>query len=227
MKKDYTILYQALDYRFVDESLITLALTHRSYASKSNERLEFLGDSILGYVIAEALFEKHPEAPEGDLSRLRSQLVSGRSIAVMAKELRMNEFVFLGDGEKNSGGQDRASILANIFEAIIAAISLDADFEQAKLSVLRWYESKLETIELDKIAKDAKSCLQEWLQANHIELPVYKIVKTEGQAHEQMFLVSCEVASKDICIQAQGESRQKAEQKAAADVLALLKEKEK
>lgn len=210
------------DYQFKQADLLQQALTHRSYSSSHNERLEFLGDSLLNLFIASALYERFPQAREGDLSRLRAQLVKGTTLTEIAKELNLGPHLRLGSGEKKSGGQQRESILADVVEAIIGAIYRDSNFESCEAVVLSWYQQRLEAIDLSRSAKDAKSTLQEILQAKHLPLPDYRVIETRGQAHQQQFVVQCELKPLGIKSLAEGRSRKIAEQKAASDLLARL-----
>lgn len=216
-------LAKKLGYVFSDEKLFQLALTHRSYSKKNNERLEFLGDSILNFVIAEALYIKFPNAKEGELSRLRALLVKGVTLCEVARELGIGNYLLLGAGELKSGGFQRDSILADSVEAIIGAIYLDSNMRQARCFVLQQFASRLEKLTLDIITlKDSKTRLQEWLQAYKLPLPVYKQIKTEGEAHAFIFHVNCYIESEDIVTKGTGSSRRQAEQVAAERALIVL-----
>ncbi|MEC8522824.1 MAG: ribonuclease III [Pseudomonadota bacterium] len=208
-------LSQRIGYTFNDESLVTLALTHRSLSGTNNERLEFLGDSILNFVIAEALFRKFPNAKEGKLSRLRARLVKGDTLAEIAKEFDLGEFLLLGSGEMKSGGHRRDSILADAVEAIIGAIYLDAGQEAASDRILAWYDSRLQSLTLEDPIKDPKTRLQEHQQANKMSLPKYTVVSVGGPGNEQIFTVSCRIPQQDEAVTAEGSSRRIAEQAAA------------
>ncbi|MBL4799269.1 MAG: ribonuclease III [Oleispira sp.] len=215
-------LSQRIDYTFSDTSLIELALTHRSCGGKNNERLEFLGDSIVNLVIAEALFLKFPEAKEGKLSRLRARMVKGVTLAELARDFGLGDFLHLGSGEMKSGGHRRESILADTVEAIIGAIYLDSDMSIVKTIILQWYDSRLNNLSIDDPLKDPKTRLQEYLQAKQLPLPKYDVLNIEGSAHEQLFKVSCKVTDLKNSIVGQGGSRRIAEQEAAAQALKLL-----
>lgn len=217
--KDFAGLYRKLGYHFNDDSLLRLALTHRSiHGQNNNERLEFLGDSILNLVIAQALFDAFRKAREGQLSRLRADLVSGASLAKLAREVGLGEYLHLGPGELKSGGFRRDSILADAFEAVIGAIYLDSDMEQCRIVVLSWFADRLEGLDL-KLPKDAKTQLQEQLQAQRLSLPQYRVVSVVGQPHDQTFFVACSVPEIDVVGEGQGGSRRRAEQVAAQAVL--------
>lgn len=203
--------------------LFELALTHRSYGADNNERLEFLGDSILGFVIGDALFQQFPDAREGDLSRLRSLLVKGETLAEIALEFKLGECLNLGEGELKSGGFRRASILADAVEAIIGAVYLDQGMEAARTCVLRWYESRLHSLELEDNPKDAKTQLQEFLQARKAPLPEYDVIEIDGDAHAQHFTVACRITLLAQPTQARASSRRAAEKLAAAAALKALK----
>lgn len=215
-------LSQRIDYTFSDTSLIELALTHRSCGGKNNERLEFLGDSIVNLVIAEALFIKFPEAKEGKLSRLRARMVKGVTLAELARDFGLGDFLHLGTGEMKSGGHRRESILADTVEAIIGAIYLDSDMATVKNKILQWYDSRLEQLSLSDPLKDPKTRLQEYLQGKQQPLPKYDVLSIAGSAHEQLFKVSCVVNDLENPIVGQGASRRIAEQEAAAQALKLL-----
>ena len=215
-------LSQRIDYTFRDTSLIELALTHRSCGGKNNERLEFLGDSIVNLVIAEALFLKFPEAKEGKLSRLRARMVKGVTLAELARHYGLGDFLHLGTGEMKSGGHRRESILADTVEAIIGAIYLDSDMDTVKGKILQWYDSRLMELSLDDPLKDPKTRLQEHLQGKQLPLPKYDVLSIEGSAHEQIFKIKCVVKDIEKSIVGLGASRRIAEQEAAAQALKLL-----
>lgn len=215
-------LSQRLGYTFSDEALINLALTHRSLSGTNNERLEFLGDSILNFVIAEALFRKFPHAKEGKLSRLRARLVKGDTLAEIAKEFDLGEFLLLGSGEMKSGGHRRDSILADAVEAIIGAIYLDSGQTAATDRILAWYESRLNALTLEDPIKDPKTRLQEHQQANRLSLPKYTVVSVGGPGNEQVFTVSCRIPQQEDVVTAEGSSRRAAEQAAAQVFLKRL-----
>ncbi|MFC3031885.1 ribonuclease III [Pseudoalteromonas fenneropenaei] len=222
MKKDVQELYNKIGYQFTSPAFLEQAMTHRSYKGQHNERLEFLGDSILSFVIANALFKKFPKAREGDLSRMRSTLVRGQTLAEFGVEFGLGDYLRLGPGELKSGGYRRESTLADAVEAIIGAVFLDSDIETCTKLVLNWYESRLDEISPGHNQKDPKTLLQEYLQARKLPLPGYTVVDTKGQAHNQTFTVECIVEGMESIISV-GSSRRKAEQKAAEKALKKLK----
>lgn len=215
-------LSKRLGYQFKDQSLLLQALTHRSAKGTHNERLEFLGDSILGFVIAQALFEKFPKHNEGDLTRMRSSLVKGVTLAEIGRNFHLGEHLILGPGELKSGGHRRESILEDAVEAIIGAVYLDSDISQCKKLVLNWFEKRLNEIKPGHEQKDPKTRLQEYLQGRKIELPVYEVVNITGQSHNQEFTVKCTTSITDEEVVTKGTSRRKAEQAAAQQVLELI-----
>ena len=210
-----TPLLSRLEYAFSNESLLTEALTHRSAASINNERLEFLGDGILNFVIAARLYEQYPDMQEGDLSRLRASLVNKDSLADIAKLLGLGEYIQLGSGELKSGGRRRDSILADAVEAILGAVYLDGGFDTCRRLVLRLYAEKLQNIPDVQTLKDPKTRLQELLQSRHFPLPEYTVLEVSGKAHKQMFRVECKIEELQCITSAEGRSRRKAEQAAA------------
>lgn len=213
-----------LGYQFKDQSLLQLALSHRSVGPSNNERLEFLGDSIVNFVIAKSLYGQFPKAKEGQLSRLRAHMVKGVTLAEIGKELNLGECLRLGTGERKSGGARRESILADAVEATIGAIYLDSDMDTCEARILDWFTSRLQTLDLQTNQKDAKTRLQEYLQARKQELPVYELVQVKGQDHEQEFVMSCYVEMLGKATQAQASSRRIGEQKAAQAALQLLEQ---
>ena len=215
-------LCQALGHVFAEQDLLAEALRHRSMRGKNNERLEFLGDSLVNCIIAAALFAQFPSAKEGQLSRLRAHLVRGETLAELAHEFHLGDHLTLGAGESKSGGRHRQSLLADALEAVVAAIYLDAGFDTTQSCVLAWFASRLANISLDAPLKDPKTCLQEYLQAKHLPLPEYHIHTISGADHAQEFAVRCEVPGLAIRTQGQGSSRRKAEQAAAAAFLEKL-----
>ncbi|MGQ4499585.1 ribonuclease III [Vibrio parahaemolyticus] len=215
-------LERKLGYQFKDAGLINLALTHRSANSKHNERLEFLGDSILSFVIADDLYHRFPKVNEGDMSRMRATLVRGHTLAELGREFDLGDYLKLGSGELKSGGFRRDSILADAVEAIIGAIYLDSDIEKVRSIVLSWYNSRLEAIKPGVSQKDPKTRLQEFLQGRRKPLPVYTVTNIKGEAHNQEFTVECEVAGVDKPVIGKGTSRRKAEQAAAETALEQL-----
>ncbi|TPE52859.1 ribonuclease III [Maribrevibacterium harenarium] len=225
MSSLYQKLCQRLGYFFADLGLLELALTHRSFGGKNNERLEFLGDSILNYVIAEDLFHRFPKAKEGELSRLRASLVKGDTLAELAREFGLGDYLKLGAGELKSGGFRRDSILADAVEGIIGAIYLDAGMDVCREHILAWYRQRLDATSLKIVTKDAKTRLQEYLQARRHGLPQYDVVDIVGDPHDQTFFVHCQVELLDEPIKGKGNSRRIAEQNAAAKALKLLDQK--
>jgi ribonuclease-3 len=221
-------LVTRLEYEFDNPDLLTEAVTHRSAAAVNNERLEFLGDSILNFVIANELYHMYPDSPEGDLSRLRASLVKKDGLAMIAKDLELGDFLILGSGELKSGGYRRDSILADAVEAILGAVYLDGGFEACSQLVLRLYREQLDNIPDLSQLKDPKTRLQELLQARKIALPQYQLLDVSGKAHQQTFVISCEVEELSISTQGRAGSRRKAEQlaaqKAIGEIDVLLKQ---
>ncbi|MDA3913699.1 ribonuclease III [Oleiagrimonas sp.] len=210
-----------LDHTFHDPALLELALTHRSIGRPNNERLEFLGDALLDLVVAEMLYEVHPHASEGELTRLRSQLVNGKRLAAVARKLELGPALKLGPGELKSGGYRRDSILADAFEAVVAAIYLDAGYDACRSAVKALFEELVQST--PRSSKDAKTRLQEWLQARGHGLPNYQLTGSHGEDHARTFEVVCvldDPRSLEIC--AEGSSRRAAEQSAAAQILDQL-----
>lgn len=217
----FTLLTKDIGYQFSEISFLELAVTHRSYAKTNNERLEFLGDSILNFTIAAELYKKFPDVPEGDLSRLRSSLVDKDTLAKLATSLGLGEYIKLGGGELKTGGWRRDSILADATEAIFGAVYEDAGIVEAQALVLRLYQPYLQNIPSVEELKDGKTRLQEWLQGRKFPLPLYSVVSVSGKSHDQVFTIRCDVTSHDFSVDAQGKSRRKAEQEAAK--LAMIK----
>lgn len=216
-------LERKIGHTFVDEDLLKRAITHRSAGSRHNERLEFLGDSILSLVIAEALYHRFPDVSEGDMSRMRATLVREKTLAELAREFDLGEYLILGPGELKSGGFRRESILADTVEALIGAIFLDVGIEQIRILLLQWYASRLDEIRPGADQKDPKTRLQELLQGKRKPLPSYVVVKVKGEAHNQEFTVQCEIEGVDVTVVGVGSSRRKAEQAAAEKALEQLK----
>jgi len=216
-------LERKIGHTFVDEDLLKRAITHRSAGSRHNERLEFLGDSILSLVIAEALYHRFPDVSEGDMSRMRATLVREKTLAELAREFDLGEYLILGPGELKSGGFRRESILADTVEALIGAIFLDVGIEQIRTLLLQWYASRLDEIRPGADQKDPKTRLQELLQGKRKPLPSYAVVKVKGEAHNQEFTVQCEIEGVDVTVVGVGSSRRKAEQAAAEKALEQLK----
>jgi ribonuclease-3 len=216
-------LSRQLEYTFNNASLLEEALTHRSVGSHNNERLEFLGDGILNFVIADELFRKHPEMREGDLSRLRASLVNGEMLADIARELNLGDYLKLGTGELKSGGFRRSSILADTVEGILGAVFCDSNFESCRDLILRLFEKELNNLpHLDDL-KDAKTQLQELLQSRRFSLPAYEVLGFTGKAHAQVFQVECRIDELECVTKGEGGSRRKAEQEAAAAALEEIK----
>ena len=216
-----------IGYQFQQPELLAVALSHRSISGSNNERLEFLGDSILNMVIAEALYARWPHAQEGDLSRLRASLVKGETLAEVAREFELGEGLRLGSGELKSGGQRRLSILADALEAVIAAIYLDSSFETCRQCILNWYANRLETRPQDNVLRDPKTRLQEYLQGRKIALPIYTVIDTSGDPHDQTFQVQCFVEALKVTSEGIGSSRRRAEQAAAEQCLVQIRDKTK
>jgi len=220
------ILIKKLELSFNQPELFTMALTHRSMGAKNNERLEYLGDSILGFVIAEKLYEMFPAASEGELSRLRARLVNQGSLASLAREHNLGDYLILGSGELKSGGYRRDSILSDAVEAIMGALLKDQGVLECKEWILKIFAAKLGVLDLNKSEKDPKTQLQELMQSRKIELPVYDLIQMTGAAHAQTFSVKCttNVEKVESCTGI-GDSRKKAEQSAAEQMLKLIKKK--
>jgi ribonuclease-3 len=216
-------LQQRVQHTFADPSLLVRALTHRSYSSDHNERLEFLGDSVLGVVVADMLYQRLKNLPEGDLSRVRANLVKQDTLHQLALTLGLPEVIRLGEGEMRSGGQKRPSILADAVEAVIGAVYLDAGFAAAQSLVQRLYKAVDIAPGMDAIGKDSKTELQEWLQGRKLKLPSYRVVATLGAAHRQTFDVECEISELNLAERGIGGSRRAAEQAAATAMLDTLK----
>ena len=215
LSKAIASLLKKLAYSFDDIELLNEALTHRSYATKNNERLEFLGDGILNFVIADELFKQYPDAQEGDLSRLRATLVNKESLAEIAEQLNLGEVILLGTGELKSGGFRRPSILADTVESILGAVYSDGGFEPCRDLIVRLYAKRLASPADLQSLKDPKTRLQELLQSRRFSLPEYQVVNITGQAHSQVFHVRCSIDKMNIKVDGEGKSRRKAEQVAA------------
>ena len=217
-----SLINAGLGYKFNNAALLTQALTHRSFAANNNERLEFLGDSVLNFIIAHQLYNRFNKLPEGDLSRLRAALVKESTLSEIALSLNVGESLRLGEGELKSAGWKRPSILADALEAIVGAVYLDGGFVAAEALVLKLYEQKLANIDPKIIDKDAKSQLQEYLQGKKIELPEYGVVSIEGEAHAQTFKIECVIQKLHISTVGEGTSRRVAEQQAAKFALETI-----
>jgi len=219
----FSALYSRLGYTFADTRLLQRALTHRSFSSDHNERLEFLGDSVLSLAVSHLLYLRLADLPEGDLSRVRANLVRQETLHRLALELKLSSLLRLGEGEMRSGGANRPSILADALEAVIGAVYLDAGYAVAQAMVHRLYEAVEITPRMQAAAKDPKTELQEWLQGHKMKLPVYRVVATLGAAHKQAFDVECEVTEHGWTERGIGGSRRAGEQAAAATMLMRLK----
>lgn len=215
-------LSERLELRFTDRALLEEATTHRSAGSRNNERLEFLGDGVLNFVIAAELFRRYPRASEGELSRLRSSLVKKEKLAELAVQLDLGSFLKLGSGELKSGGFRRASILADALEAVFGAAYLDGGFDAARQLILRLYAAELDSLPDVAELKDPKTQLQELLQARRQALPEYSVIEVQGEAHAQTFKVACKIPGVDQPSLGVGDSRRRAEQDAARHALQLL-----
>ncbi|MDF7676062.1 ribonuclease III [Neisseriaceae bacterium ESL0693] len=211
-----------LGYTFTKPALLEQALTHRSFSARHNERFEFIGDSILNYTVAKMLFMAFPRLSEGELSRLRANLVNQETLAEIALELNVGDALLLGSGELKSGGFRRPSTLADAMEAMFAAISFDADFNTAETVIQRLYKSRIRLIDPKNSGKDAKTRLQEALQARHWPLPKYRIMAQIGDVHDQRFVVQCDLGELGFQTEAEGHSRREAEQQTAKAAIAWL-----
>jgi ribonuclease-3 len=219
---EMTALQTRLAYEFRDKELLAQALTHRSRGADNNERLEFLGDSILGFIVAEWLFQRFPGVAEGKLSRMRSAVVRREKLAEVARELNLQQTLILGEGEYKSGGFDRDSILADALEALIGATYLDSGLDEARQLVVRHFETALNSLAPEIGYKDPKSRLQEYLQQRSLPVPNYEIVGVEGEPHRQVFQVACFVSGRERPFVAKGSSRRSAEQSAAMKAFSNL-----
>lgn len=218
-------LQRRLQHEFSKPSLLSRAVTHRSFSADHNERLEFLGDSVLGLAVADLLYERLSALPEGDLSRVRANLVKQDTLHQLAVDLGLPEVIRLGEGEVRSGGQKRPSILADALEAVIGAVYLDAGFAAAQSLVHRLFKAVEINPHMEAIGKDPKTELQEWLQGRKMKLPIYRVVGTLGVAHKQTFDVECEIIELNLMERGIGGSRRAGEQAAAAAMLQILKAK--
>mgnify|MGYP000279348312 FL=1 len=215
-------LQKIIDYHFSDAALLKQALTHRSVNKNNNERLEFLGDSILGCVISHELYHRFPLVDEGQLSRLRSSLVRGQTLAKLAKTLNLSETLVLGQGELKSGGFRRESIQADAFEAILGAIFLDSDYATVSAVILKLYDELLNNASPGDSLKDFKTQLQELLQKKGHSLPIYELIKTKGQDHNAVFYVSCHIKEFNLSVEENAKSIKRAEQACAESILGSL-----
>ncbi len=209
------VLCNQIGHVFTQSQLLQRALTHRSYSAEHNERLEFLGDSILNCVVAKYLYGIYPDLPEGDLSRLRSNLVNQQTLFILAQQLRLGELLLLGEGERKSAGFRRPSILADTMEALFGAVFIDAGFAAAEQVVLRLYVPFIAQADAQTLGKDFKTLLQEYLQGKRLALPKYTVIATQGEAHAQLFKVECQIEQLKLITCGEGSSRRTAEQVAA------------
>ncbi len=219
----HRMLSKKLGYQFKEPALLKQALTHRSAKGVHNERLEFLGDSILNFVIAQVLYEMFPKSSEGELTRMRSSLVKGVTLAEIARDFKLGDHLILGPGELKSGGFKRDSILEDAIEAIVGAIFLDADINTVQKVILNWFAQRLAIIQPGQEQKDPKSLLQEYLQGRKIALPQYDVIQITGQSHQQEFTVRCSSEKLNVEVITKGSSRRKAEQEAAQQLLDKIK----
>ncbi|MDP6552345.1 MAG: ribonuclease III [Arenicellales bacterium] len=219
-------LEHKIGYHFSDPELLDAALRHRSIGSGHNERLEFLGDSVLGLAVSETLYQRYPDASEGELTRLRARLVRQATLTEVARRIELGSALNLGPSAGRSGGSDRASILADGLEAVLGAIFLDAGFETAKRITLSLLEADIARLEAGPLEKDPKTQLQELLQATGAQLPDYAVISTSGQPHEREFVVDCAIPSLGLITTGQGSSRKAAEQVAALQALRQIREQE-
>lgn len=217
-------LCKQLQITFKEPDLLLQALTHRSADPKNNERLEYLGDAILSFIIAEELFNRFPQVKEGKLSRLRASLVKGETLAELARELKLGDVLILGPGELKSGGFRRESILADAIEAILGALYLDGGLESAKDLILRLYQERLDNIDVTETVKDPKTRLQELLQSRKQPLPIYSVKEVKTENKHPIFEASCQITLLNKVVVAQGSSHRKAEKKAAERALTLIEE---
>jgi len=217
-------LEKDLGYQFKNRALLKQALTHRSYGRVNNERLEFVGDGILDYAIAILLYQQYPQLKEGELSKMRASLVNQESLSQFAQQLKLGEYILIGDGEEKSGGRKRASILADCMEAIFAAVSIDSCVTEALKVITRIFSRKIESVK-QLADRDSKSLLQEYLQARQMAVPSYNLVAVEGPDHDSIFQVECVIKDLHIKVRAHGKSKKEASQSAASQVLDILNER--
>lgn len=222
-KTNWAALERIIGYQFERPALLTQAFTHRSHSANHNERLEFLGDALLETIISQALYQRHPQAPEGDLTRLRAALVKGSNLARIAKELQFGSYLQLGSGEMKSGGARRESILADTFEALIAAIFLDSDFYRCQSVTLNLFAAAFAALPNVEALKDPKTHLQEYLQARNQALPIYRLTQQSGPEHARLFTI--EAQTQDYQTHATASSLKKAEQAAAEKLLSYYLDK--
>lgn len=222
MNNDRPGLIDRLGHNFNDRTLLNRALTHRSRGADNNERLEYLGDSVLNLVVSAYLYERFPQLDEGALTRLRASLVNKPTLAALARKLELGHFLLLGEGELKSGGYDRDSILGDTLEAIFGAIYQDAGIEVTRHTILKLLADKLKSLDPNLVPKDPKTQLQEWLQKRSFPTPEYRVVDIHGEAHNQRFVVECRVPGQSQTVNGSGSSRRVAEQEAATRALELL-----
>ena len=225
MNRSKNRLQERIGYHFSNEALFEQALSHRSIGANNNERLEFLGDAVLNLLVAGKLYAEFPEAKEGELTRMRAALVKGATLAEISREFGVGECLNLGGGERKSGGHRRDSILADALEAIVGAIYLEVGLEGSFDKIAPWFASRVEALTSPLESKDAKTRLQEWLQGRGKPLPEYRVLSTTGEAHNQVFTVSCSVGDLVMPSEKQGPSRRSAEQAAAGETLKKLRAK--
>lgn len=223
MQNNFSSLSALLAYTFKNPSLLQQALTHRSAHPVHNERLEFIGDSIVNLIIGEALYHSHPEQSEGELSRWRAALVQRETLAEIGLEWQLDQYMILGPGEKKTGGQNRPSNLANAVEAIVGAIYLDSNFETIKTILLKTFEKRLSRAHIASLNKDFKTQLQEWLQAQKLPIPHYELIEVSGKDHASIFKIQCTIPQLNKTAVGEGSSKKRAEQEAAALMLKKLK----
>lgn len=215
-------LLERINYKFKQPKFLKMALTHRSRGGEHNERLEFLGDAVVNFVIADILYRQFPEATEGELSRFRATLVNRDTLANLAREFTLGQYLFLGPGEQRSGGYERHSILSCAMEALIGAVYLDGGYESVYEKINEWYEPWLQSLSSAESHKDPKTLLQEYLQSRRMALPLYKVETISGEAHKQIFTVSCQVEGVLEITFGKGTSRRRAEQDAASLMLGVI-----
>jgi len=216
-------LAEKLGYVFKKPALLKIALTHRSAENENNERMEFLGDSIVNFVIAEALFKQFPDAKEGDLSRFRATLINRETLALLGRQFMLGRYLHLGPGELKNGGTERSSIISCAMEAIIGAIYLDGGFDITRECILNWYRPLLISLTNAPTHKDPKTQLQEYLQSQHQTLPQYDVESIQGEAHQQLFIVRCSLPGMHLISTGKGTNRRRAEQDAAENMLGIIK----
>jgi len=221
---DLASLEQLINYKFKHTELLKEAVTHRSAGSRNNERLEFLGDSILNFVIAADLFTRYANSSEGDLSRIRASLVNKEGLFLVAQDLKLGDYLILGSGELKSGGYRRNSILADTVEAIFGAVYMDSNLERCQQLILQLYNAQLQNIPDADSLKDPKTRLQELLQSRKFSLPEYTVIEVVGQAHNQHFTVSCKINKLELETEGKATNRRKAEQQAAGKIFPLVEE---